>query len=287
MPFYRFAGQDFYFSHPVPGSEHYKITDKGSSGSQSKTTLTPTLLSCRTVGWVGGEWRTVESWSAPPGILLKVAGGSDFYLSPDGQEIVRVNAAGSDSQEITGLDREILLGPALVLALALRGAWCLHASAVMFRENTVAFLGESGRGKSTLAAYLSQNAGWRLVADDILPVEMDANEAKLLPHFPQLKLPMDAQPGIGLPGQLPLKYICVLEYAESDKMPELQKITTAQGVQSLLSHMAGTRMFDAALLTKHLEFCAQLARQILIYKLSYPHRKAALPEIKKILETLC
>jgi hypothetical protein len=287
MACYRLAGQVFRFAFPVPGLELYEAVETEPVVVLSLPVPPILALSCQTVGWIGEEWRAVENWSAPPGILLKVAGGSDFYIASSGQEIVRTDDVGSDSPEITGLDREILLGPALVLALALRGTWCLHASATMFRENVVVFLGESGQGKSTLAAYLSQNASWHLVADDILPVEMDEDGVKLLPHFPQLKLPADAQPGIGLPEQLLLKYVCVLEHVEPDQMPELQKITTVQGVQSLLSHIAGTRMFDAALLANHLEFCAQVARQIPFYKLSYPHRKDALPEIKEILKTLC
>jgi hypothetical protein len=157
----------------------------------------------------------------------------------------------------------------------------------MFRENVIVFLGESGQGKSTLAAYLSQNAGWRLVADDILPVKMDPNGASVLPRFPQLKLPMNSQPGVDLPEHLPLKYICILTHAEPDQMPELQKLSTAQVVQSLLSHIAGTRMFDASLLVKHLEFSTQIAKQIPAYRLIHPRRRNTLPLIREFLEKIC
>ena len=157
----------------------------------------------------------------------------------------------------------------------------------MYKENVIVFLGESGQGKSTLAAYLSQSPGWRLVADDILPVKMDPNGVSVLPRFPQLKLPMDAQPGVHLPEQLPLKSICVLEHAEADQMPELQKLSTAQTVQALLSHIAGTRMFNASLLTKHLEFSTQAAKQISAYRLINPHRRDTLPLVREFLEKIC
>ncbi len=244
-------------------------------------------LISRTASWVAGVQRAVEIWSAPPGFLLRVAGGSDFYISPNGQVILSASQALGDGM-LNETDRQILLGPVIVLALALRNTWCLHASAVMFQETVIAFLGESGQGKSTLAAYLAQSAGWRLVADDILPVRIDVGKVQVLPHFPQLKLAADAaQPGVGLPERLPLKNICVLEHAEAEHMPELHMITTAQGVQSLLSHIAGTRMFDAALLAEHLEFCAGAAGWISFHKLSYPHRRDALPEIQETLKTLC
>jgi hypothetical protein len=157
----------------------------------------------------------------------------------------------------------------------------------MFRENVIVFLGESGQGKSTLAAYLSHSPGWRLVADDILPVKMDSSGVSVLPRFPQLKLPINAQPGVYLPEQLPLKTICVLEQAEADQMPELQKISTAQTVQALLGHIAGTRMFNAPLLAKHLEFSTRAAKHISAYRLINPHRRDTLPLIREFLEKIC
>ncbi|HET7145385.1 MAG TPA: hypothetical protein VFI68_15295, partial [Anaerolineales bacterium] len=130
-------------------------------------------------------------------------------------------------------------------------------------------------------------AGWRLVADDILPVKIDPSGVSVLPRFPQLKLPMDAQPGVDLPEQLPLNTIVVLAQAEASQMPELDKLSTAQTVQSLLSHIAGTRMFNASLLTKHLEFSAQAAKQISAYQLIHPHRRDTLPIVREFLEKIC
>ncbi len=241
----------------------------------------PTFLNS-TVSWVGGAQRIVEAYNMPRGILLKVEGGGEFFIPPDGETIGKSNPP---KDELNQLDREIILGPVLVLALALRGAWSLHASAAVFRENVIVFLGESGWGKSTLAAYLSQIAGWRLVADDILPVDIDANTVNALPHFPQLKLPPDAQPGPGLPEKLPLAKVCLLTPTEGD--PELQMLPTNQAVQVLLSHTAGTRLFTPELLSKHLDFCAHAAGFLNVYRLAYPKRGEALPVVRKLLEGIC
>lgn len=287
---YRPAGQDLYFPCPVTELEPFtadRFVPSLVPGNESDPPPVPPplALSCKTVGWVGGENRRVEVWSAPPGAILKVEGGNDFYIPADGRAII----CKPDNQPdlLSQLDHEILLGPALVLALALRGVWSLHASAALFREKVIVFLGESGQGKSTLAAYLSNNPGWRLVADDILPVEMDSGGVNVLPHFPQLKLPVDAQPAIDLPERLPLTKICLLTHAESDKMPELQTLSSAQAVQSLLSHIAGTRMFDAPLLAKHLEFSTHAAKQIPACRLIYPHRRDTLPFVRELLEKIC
>lgn len=287
MPRYRPAGQEFYFPRPVAELEPFEINNGAVEETASVSDLfpgneSPKLVS-RTEGWVGGAQRIVEVYDTSRGLLLKVEGGSEFFIAPHGETIGKRNP----HEELSQLDREIILGPALVLALALRNVWSLHASAAMYKENVIAILGESGQGKSTLASYLSQSAGWRLVADDILPVRMEANEVNVMPRFPQLKLPLNAQPGVHLPEHFPLKTICVFEHAEADQMPELQTLSTAQAVQALLSHIAGTRMFDAALLAKHLEFSTQAAKQTSAHWLIYPHRKDTLPLVQEFLEKIC
>jgi hypothetical protein len=55
-----------------------------------------------------------------------------------------------------------------------------HASAISFKEQCVMFLGDSGSGKSTIAAIL-MSAGFNMVADDFVPVENCSGEVF---HFP-------------------------------------------------------------------------------------------------------
>jgi hypothetical protein len=157
----------------------------------------------------------------------------------------------------------------------------------MYQNTTIAFVGESGQGKSTLAAYLSTSSNWHLVADDILPVRMNAGGVNALPHFPQLKLPIEAQPGPGLPEHLPLTKLCVLTSAGQDTMPELRLLPPNLAIQALLRHIAGTRMFTPEMLGKHLSFCSLAASQVSVYELTYPHRKDILPRVKELLENLC
>jgi hypothetical protein len=191
------------------------------------------------------------------------------------------------SAVLSGLDQEILLGPALVLALALRDIWSFHASAAMFKQKTFVVLGESGQGKSTLAAYLSKNSDWNLVADDILPTKLIADEVSVLPHFPQLKLPANAQPGANLPECLPLAKVCVLKSVAQDAIPELELLPPGLAVQMFLRHTAGTRMFTPEMLGQHLSFCSRAASRVPVYQLSYPHRRDALPQVKELLESIC
>jgi hypothetical protein len=283
LTYYIFAGQNFYFSHHI---QTLNIFQAGIVEEANPFLIRPfikgVLISC-TEGWVAGSERLVEVYDEPSAMVLDVEGCGEFFIGKDGLQIGKSDQQG----ELSSLDREIILGPVLVLALALRGVWSLHASAAKYKEKVVVFLGESGQGKSTLAEYLSRNEQWQLVADDILPVKMDASGLNVLPRFPQLKLPVDSQPGIDLPEQLPLSMLVVLEHAEASQMPELKKLLIAQTVQSLLSHTAGTRMFTPSLLSQHLEFSTRAAQQIPAFKLIYPHRRDTLQQIKDFLEKAC
>jgi hypothetical protein len=90
--------------------------------------------------------------------------------------------------------RLYLLGPALGVLLQQRGLLVLHASAVAIGERVVAFVGESGWGKSTTAAALERR-GHTVVADDVCALHLRGSEDPLVfPAIPRLKL--DAAPAL-------------------------------------------------------------------------------------------
>jgi hypothetical protein len=288
MIYYRSAGFVFTFPHPIPELEAFETKP----GTAEKAVpfvpyaLHKEKLVSRTEGWVAEALRLVETWSAPEGLLMEVTGGRDFYIRSDGKEILWASQ-GQAGRILNETDRQILLGPVLVLALALRGTWSLHASAALFKENLIVFLGESGQGKSTLAASLANETNWRLVADDILPVSLGLGRVTAWPRFPQLKLPVQAQPGPGMPENLPINKVCVLMEAGLDEVPALQRQPAGQSVQAFLGHTAGTRLFSPELLAKHLAFCSLAAGQVPVYGLAYPRRREVLPKVKELLESLC
>ena len=284
MQIYRIAGHEILLSHLLSELEFFE--KKEVAGSAFSFVLRPFLEGSslhfinRAIGWVGGAHRGVEVFGASGGLLLNVEGCGEYAISSGGQTIGKLNAF----KDLTQLDREVILGPALVLALALRGVWCLHGSAATCRDRMFVFLGESGQGKSTLAAYLSHQSGWRLVADDILPVQTAADTLYALPHYPQLKLPPAAQPGAALPEQLPVKTIVVLNPVGPEQEPALKRIPLNQSVPALIGHTAGTRLFSPVLLQKHLEFSVQAAGKVEAYRLTYPHNRDALRIVQALLE---
>lgn len=279
MPLYRLAGQEIYFTCPLPEVEMYRVP-VGEGRSFSFPPGSPRASSHRVEGFVGGRTRGVETWPVPTGTMLRVEGGREVFIASDGCAILFEN----EEEDVTALDREVLLGPALVLALASRRTFCLHASAAQFRGRTFIFLGESGQGKSTLAAYLSGEGrrGWLRVADDILAVTT-SSRVEAWPHFPQLKLPVASQPGTDLPERVPLEGFFLLQ-DKGRALPGLKVLPHRQALQSLLGHTAGARLFDPRLLADHLVFCGEASGNVRVYALTYPHRRETLAEVRDLLE---
>jgi hypothetical protein len=109
--------------------------------------------------------------------------GVAAYLIRGGREILIDVVPDAEMR----LVRLFLLGPALALLLHQRNFLVLHASAVMIGGQAIAFVGEKGMGKSTMAAAL-HSAGYPLVADDLVAVDTSGAVPLAYPGFPQLKL---------------------------------------------------------------------------------------------------
>jgi hypothetical protein len=65
----------------------------------------------------------------------------------------------------------LLAGAGLSFAFAVRGDLVLHASAITHDGGCIAFVGDSGQGKTTLAA-LAAGAGFGFFADDVLRLDL-------------------------------------------------------------------------------------------------------------------
>jgi hypothetical protein len=84
--------------------------------------------------------------------------------------------------------RAYLMGNLFAILCHQRGLLPLHASAIATPRGAVAFLGASGAGKSSIAAFLARR-GHRILADDICLVDPAApHDQRMLPVAPWLKL---------------------------------------------------------------------------------------------------
>jgi hypothetical protein len=90
-----------------------------------------------------------------------------------------------------------LLEPVMAVLLHQRGHLLLHASAVARGDQVWAFLGNTGLGKSTLAAALCAQ-GYSFVADDIVAIRFDPERGPVvLPAPPRFKLELQSVAALG------------------------------------------------------------------------------------------
>ena len=109
-------------------------------------------------------WYTATSTAAEYRLRFRNCG--EFVLSADLSEV----SVRRDPNGRTELLPILMAGTVSAFLLALRGETVLHASAVAVDGRALAFVGQSGRGKSTIAALLCVD-GADLVTDDVLTVE--------------------------------------------------------------------------------------------------------------------
>ena len=216
---------------------------------------------------VGTRCCRVRSLTAPDGDFLVISGAGAFAVNQEGIEVDPEPGADEAAVE------EALLGPALALALARRGVFVLHASAVAVGGGVIGFLGESGAGKSTLARLLVE-AGppgdVALAADDLLAV---GPEPAALPHFPQLKLDPASMAAIAdLAPSYPLLALCVLEPAPPTTEVGGEVLPPGSAAAELLRHTIAGSLFAEDLLTEHLGFAAGIAGRVPVRRLSVPRR---------------
>jgi hypothetical protein len=122
------------------------------------------------------------------------------FLVRQGREIV-VAPSPRVKDEILRL---FILGSGIAVLLHQLGLLVLHGSAVDIEGSAVAFVGDKGWGKSTIAAALHMR-GHRFLTDDLVVVQYDQQEVPLLlPSYPQLKLWPDTVDMLGVnPEELP------------------------------------------------------------------------------------
>ncbi|MBB6253709.1 hypothetical protein [Nitrospirillum iridis] len=116
-----------------------------------------------------------------------------YLISSDGREVIIAPAPNATGDEI----RTFLFGTVFAVVCHRRGLLPLHACCVQVGDKAVAFAGDSGVGKSTLAATL-WTRGYPLLADDVTVVDMNAPDGpRVLPAFPRVKLWRDSLERLG------------------------------------------------------------------------------------------
>jgi hypothetical protein len=120
--------------------------------------------------------------------VLRIHGLCDFVVSRS-LDAVTCYSVDSVEGELLSL---LVRGALIAFVLGLRGDCVLHASVVETDDGSVAFVGGSGMGKSTLAALTCRD-GARFVSDDLLRLNGDAPPS-WVGHSSELRLRAGAAP---------------------------------------------------------------------------------------------
>jgi hypothetical protein len=129
-----------------------------------------------------GATALTTSWHGDA-VRVRFPGLADFEASADGR--VTWQAAPASSAETI---RHLLLDQVLPRLLARRGALVLHGALVDVEGlGSLLFLGDSGRGKSTLSAAF-ERAGQAVLTDDCVLVEPDARGPLAFASYPGFRL---------------------------------------------------------------------------------------------------
>jgi hypothetical protein len=234
------------------------------------------------------------------GYLLRFPGLADFLVSADGQEVACVPAPGAAA----ATTQHLYLNQVLPLAWGKQGKLVFHASAVEVEGGAVAFLAESGRGKSTLAASFA-TCGYSFLTDEGLVLEKTADGYQVMPSHPSLRLWEDSQLAVVSPGAAvapPLSFttkarllaggelrFCAQPrplrraYFLGDRAAPAVQLEPLGAAEAMVEWVKSSFLLDPeekVRLASHFAQVADLAAQPLGFRLDFPRRFDELPAVR-------
>ena len=226
------------------------------------------------------------------GYLLRFPDLADFQVSRDAMSVTCLPVPGVSPQT----SQHLYLNQVLPLALSRRGNLVFHASAVEVEGRALAFLGPSGRGKSTLAATFATN-GHRFLTDDGLIVRTHQTGYTVLPSHPSIRLwedssqnlvPSDAQTAPPLQFTSKLRFLAGEDISFCEKpCPlsaayflgdgsaggiEIKRVNAAEALMGWVRNSFLLDMQEQQLVASHFDRVAELARRPICYSLDFPRR---------------
>lgn len=194
-----------------------------------------------------------------------------------------------DPRAAAGVPALLLAGSGMAHALTADGHSPLHASAVESGGRAIAFIGPSGKGKTTLAALLCSD-GARSVTDDVLRCEIEAGGAICFRGGSRLRLrPQAAALAAGLGGSAPTadgRTSALAEPTALEQMPlaalvvpmpsrdsielSLRRLRGREAATELLRSPRLLGWLDPELRMRHLDLCQGLAELVPVLEATVP-----------------
>lgn len=227
-------------------------------------------------------------------IYLKNTG---VFLLKAGQQVTAIPVPDATPERL----RHALCGIVMAVTLYQKGRFVLHGSAINFNGQAIAFLGQSGEGKSSLAAAF-YGQGYDLLTDDLVAVNLADTPPTLTTAGTPIKLHPDMakivgihQGGQPLPPPLP-KHLFTLKHRTPAAAIPLQAIyvlhsgaplaiepLSLQAAVSALTHHAGLHSMLPPQDPSTFLHSTRLAQACPIFQLQRPRD---LQQIPQVLETV-
>jgi hypothetical protein len=249
----------------------------------------------------------LKIWKAEGSRYLRLAyiDGTQFWMDREGSEVWATWPGTLTIEDAA----TYLVGPVLGLLLRLRGVTSLHASAVAFGDEAVAFVGSEGAGKSTTAAALARR-GHAILSDDVVALTERNGSFFVHPAYPYLCLwPESVETLYGsaeaLPRfsanyekrclslrkqdlrfeerTLPLAAIYILGDRRGDPAPLLEELAPQRAFLALVANTFATKTLDSSMRAKEFEILARLVPSVPIRALYAHHDAVRLPELCDLL----
>lgn len=239
--------------------------------------------------WGDGDETSLRLARTEFGYVLRFSGLADFMLD-FAEQSIRIRALPSVDDNTL---EHLLVDQVLPRFLAHEGELLVHASALTIDGRTALFLGESGWGKSTLAALLHR-AGHQLHSDDCVQLQRQGNRYFALPTYPSLRLLADSLdetfPGAGglaavagysskrrlpmVPPALatpPIAALYLLDEPSDDfRSVVIDAMRPASACLELMRHSFKLEVADRVRTQLMFSACSEVARSVPAFSLDYP-----------------
>ena len=248
----------------------------------------------------GNPW--LEFYRNGQGYHLSFPGLCDFTLSRDGSQISSQPAKNTSPHTV----EHLYLNQVLPLALSRQMKLIFHASAVDINGQVAAFLGLSGKGKSTLATSFALN-GHPFLTDDGLQLEQAEDGLLVRPSHGSIRLWEDSREHLIPPSFAPqpeLEYTTKSRFIANDVVqychqprplghfyflgeglcdrPVITPLSGRDGMVELVKNSFLLDVDQRDMLRHHFNQLTSLARLRIFFHLDYPRDFSSLVEVRNL-----
>ena len=234
------------------------------------------------------------------GFLLRFPGLADFAINRAATAVSCLPALNTTAATV----EHLFLNQIVPLALSQQGRLVLHGSAVNCDGRALAFLGDSGQGKSTLAGHFASH-DMPFLTDDGLFIDQLDDHARVVPGHRSIRLWADSERSLLPSGSkktdevqftnkgrfhaggvfvhcddaIDLQCIFILRNSGVDSVT-IAPMPKAAAFMALVNHSFLLDTESSEVLARHFAQLQKLIATTQVFSLDYPRNFAQLPQVK-------